>query len=396
MSTALVYTRQSRHKDYERTVSPQVQEASCRALAPVHECDVVEVFTDLDKSGKSIAQRPEFRRFLARIEADPPEVVAAYDQSRTFRNTAEALDFYALMERLRQVQVVFVHRSFDRSAVGEFNYTALAAAHTMERRMIEGRWDALIDPATWAAVQALVNRRRTPELGGNKPLNERRAYVFGGLLRCVRCGRRMHCHAIKDRPYYQCRGNDRAEPCRRGVREDALTPWVEELFTALDRFRPADLLEQVREQHEAGGEPRHVAPGALAQLESTIARLGKRFEWGHIDEATYVAEHARLTAQREDLMRATQEPPAVRLPLGSLMDGWQTGTRRVRHDLVTAFFDELDVSDGAIVSVVPRSEYAAEVITLLELVARERSCSPGGIRANVQSRPPPVPPLRFV
>lgn len=135
MSTALVYTRQSRHKDYEPTVSPQVQEASCRALAPVHECDVVEVFTDLDKSGKAIAQRPEFRRFLARIEADPPEVVAVYDQSRTFRNTAEALDFYALMERLRQVQVVFVHGSFDRSAVGEFSYIALAAAHTMERRM---------------------------------------------------------------------------------------------------------------------------------------------------------------------------------------------------------------------------------------------------------------------
>ena len=325
MSTALVYVRQSRHKDYERTVSPEVQETSCRALPPVQGCDDVEVFVDLDKSGKSIEQRPEFRRFLARIEAEPPAVVAVYDQSRSFRNTAEALDFYALMERLRQVHVAFVHGSFERSAVGEFSYTALAAAHTMERRMtgekirdakryaasqgemvgavpagyrwegsgrsrrlvvdedvapivrrvfeeyatgrwstrgiarrlnaegvvlprfvggwradtvaqllgnpvyigmtyvnrrhregplIEGRWPALIDPDTWAAVQAFVDRRRG-DIGGNKPLAERRGYVFGGLLRCVRCGRRMHCHAIKERLYYQCRGNDRPDPAAR-------------------------------------------------------------------------------------------------------------------------------------------------------------------------------------
>ena len=32
MTNALIYVRQSRHKESERTVSPEVQEASCRAL----------------------------------------------------------------------------------------------------------------------------------------------------------------------------------------------------------------------------------------------------------------------------------------------------------------------------------------------------------------------------
>src|SRR5207247_3989232 len=119
-----------------------------------------------------------------------------------------------------------------------------------------------------------------------------------------------------------------------------------------------------------------------AQLDATIARLGKRFEWGHIDEATYLAEHARLTAQREELTQAVEEPRPSLLPVGSLMDGWLTGDARIRRDLVAAFFDELDIEDGRIVGVVPRSDYAAEVVMLLELVEQERRRSPGGLRGD--------------
>ena len=67
------------------------------------DCDRVEVYVDLDKSGKSTAKRPDFKRFLDRIVTDPPAVIALYDQSRSFRTTTEALDFYALMERMPQV-----------------------------------------------------------------------------------------------------------------------------------------------------------------------------------------------------------------------------------------------------------------------------------------------------
>src|SRR5215472_16596789 len=39
------------------------------------------------------------------------------------------------MERLPDVEVVFHIGHFERSPVGEFSYTTLAAAHTMERKM---------------------------------------------------------------------------------------------------------------------------------------------------------------------------------------------------------------------------------------------------------------------
>jgi len=72
---------------------------------------------------------------VERIASGDISVVAAYDQSRTFRNTADALAFYALIERHPEIEVGFVHGRFDRSPAGEFTYTTLAAAHAMERRM---------------------------------------------------------------------------------------------------------------------------------------------------------------------------------------------------------------------------------------------------------------------
>ena len=127
--------RQSRHKEGERTVSPEVQEQHCRALPAVASCDQIEVFSDLDVSGGKLKGRKAFLALIDRVKGGGVSVVAAYDQSRGFRNTSDALDFYALMERLSETQVVFVHGRFDRSPAGEFTYTTLAAAHAMERRM---------------------------------------------------------------------------------------------------------------------------------------------------------------------------------------------------------------------------------------------------------------------
>lgn len=98
-------------------------------------CDQIEVFSDLDVSGGKLKGRKAFLALVDRVKVGGVSVVAAYDQSRGFRNTSDALDFYALMERRPETQVVFVHGRFDRSPAGEFTYTTLAAALAMERRM---------------------------------------------------------------------------------------------------------------------------------------------------------------------------------------------------------------------------------------------------------------------
>jgi hypothetical protein len=100
-------------------------------------------------------------------------------------------------------------------------------------------------------------------------------------------------------------------------------------------------------------------------------------------------------AQRKELVGQAAERKRSPLPLGSLMEGWATGDPRTRRALLAVFFDEIDIVDQEIVSVVPRKEHAAEVVALLDrLDDQYRGRSPGGIRGDVQSIPPLVPILR--
>ncbi len=134
-STALVYIRQSRSKVYDATLSPEVQEQACRAIPAVAACERVEVFRDLDVSGGGTKKRLGLAALLRRLEAGGAAVVAAYDQSRAFRNAHDALGFFAHMEKLPEVEVVFVHGRFDRTTSGRFSYTSLAASDAYVRDM---------------------------------------------------------------------------------------------------------------------------------------------------------------------------------------------------------------------------------------------------------------------
>jgi hypothetical protein len=152
-----------------------------------------------------------------------------------------------------------------------------------EGELIRGRWKAIIALDTWQAVQLLIQSRRLLH-GGRKTEAETRAYAFRGLLCCVGCGRRMHAHHVSERNYFDCRSSDSSTPCRGMLREDRLFTWVERLFEALDAYRPPELAEAVAERSQQP--ERHHPPGALAQVDATLARLGKRFEWGSPEVAS--------------------------------------------------------------------------------------------------------------
>jgi DNA invertase Pin-like site-specific DNA recombinase len=128
----------------------------------------VEIFTDLDVSGGKRA-RKGYDAMIARIKAGGISVVAAYDQSRAFRSTLIAAEFKALLDEpaYKAIEIVFVHGSFDRSPVGGFSYSVLAAAHEMERRMvgekIKAAYKYLIASGA-AAGRAPLGYRRTPEM----------------------------------------------------------------------------------------------------------------------------------------------------------------------------------------------------------------------------------------
>lgn len=89
-----------------------------------------------------------------------------------------------------------------------------------------GRWEALIDDASWTSVQEQIARHQ------RMPKQARGEYLLSGLLRCPRCGKRMQGknHAVALKPgkatyrLYSCSspGKPPAGGCRFGGRSDLI------------------------------------------------------------------------------------------------------------------------------------------------------------------------------
>jgi site-specific DNA recombinase len=480
VTTALVYVRQSRSKVYERSSSPEVQEAACRALPAVAACDEVEVFVDLDISGSGAKRRPGLAALLQCLEAGGVSVVAAYDQSRAFRNTRDALDFYSLMEKLPDVEVVFEHGRFDRTPVGGFSYTVLSAAHEMERKMsadkvraakhhaaslgemvgavpagylrhgdgsvtvdeataptirrifadyatgdvstrgiarrldaegirlpsfrsgwradtvaqilgnpayiaqtyserrskrlgerMPANWPAIIDRAVWDRVKA--NLSRFHRKGGRRQqgTGQERSYAFQGLLGCLDCGGRLHCHRLGGRNYYQCRGG-RANGCR-GVREDTLLAWMLGLWLTIDEDH--DLVLSVQSAPKSNR-----PPDAVKKIDAAMSRLGQRFEWGGVSEAEYRAgldRYRLLRAEAAADLEPTKPQRSPELP-ASFAEAWQRFENGSRRGLLAAVFEGFDIEGGALVGATLKAKMASFAAPL----EKYRGCSPGGIRTR--------------
>ena len=242
-------------------------------------------------------------------------------------------------------------------------YTGKTYSKSRRRRegdLIPAQWSPLIDQPIWDAVQRQLHSKRGRP--GLKTKGPGREYAFRGLMVCGNCGRRMHVHTDHRRTYYRCRGTDAPDRCPGAwAREVNLFAWGDELFGHLDAYRRSDFAQQVAGALDASQQ----GPGALVQVEATIERLGKRFDWGHIDEATYRAEHARLEAVRNELMAATT-PATAAVELDGLLDAWRTGIPAIQRELLGRLFDGLEVSEGQIFRYVPRKDREAAVAKLVD------------------------------
>jgi hypothetical protein len=250
-------------------------------------------------------------------------------------------------------------------------------------KVIPAQWPAIVDEETWESVQRLLSRfhrkggRRNQREGGE------REYLFRGLLRCAQCGGKLHSHTLRYGAYYRCRGNDRAEACKKGIRDDVLTKWAEYLFAALASVEPDGFAAAVADLVPVMD---GTAPSdALADIDRQLERIGWRFDNGYMLKDQYEFKWAQLQKSRADVVARHQTPATPRLVdrIDGLLSLWRGGSVAARRAVLLELFEEIDVQEGRIVTLKPRDDAqgrAAEVEALLRQIDSWRS--PGGIRTR--------------
>lgn len=150
-----IYARQSVDKKDSVSIESQVDE--CRRVN-VKEGEIVEVYTDRGKSGKSIVGRDELKRMMKAVESDLISRVVVYKLDRFARNIA---DFYNLQKTLEEHNCSFISvtQGFNTSdSMGRAMMGILAVFAQMERENISARikdnYDYRVKDRRWASGKA--------------------------------------------------------------------------------------------------------------------------------------------------------------------------------------------------------------------------------------------------
>ena len=138
MTKAIIYTRQSKHRD--ESITHELQEQACRSYAASKGYDVIEILNEKGVSGKTIAKRKEFQSAVKLIEDGKAEVLLIWRWSRFARNTLDGLITLKTIEEEAGGSVECATEQIDRSAMGKFSLTMMLGVAEMESSIKGEQW----------------------------------------------------------------------------------------------------------------------------------------------------------------------------------------------------------------------------------------------------------------
>jgi len=135
---AAIYVRQSRTDEDAgtRNISPDMQEQACRKLIDDSE---VQVFSDLNRSGKETSKRSAYLEMLRLVDDGVITKVVAYELSRITRDVGDQADFFKRLAA-HGVEFVSAREHIDVSSPeGEFGAVILGGSNQLQRKQIQRR-----------------------------------------------------------------------------------------------------------------------------------------------------------------------------------------------------------------------------------------------------------------
>ena len=187
-----IYVRVSdvKGRSGESFISPEEQEDRCRAAIAAKGARIGQVFTDLDKSGKTM-ERPELDKARERIKAGVSGGIVVAKIDRFGRTVARALDAIAEIDEAGGV-VITAEGDFDTStAVGELVLSMMLTLAQFELRRIRENWTAAQTRAVARGVHVSANVPAGYERGGDGRLkpNTKDGPTLGEAYRMAAVGR---------------------------------------------------------------------------------------------------------------------------------------------------------------------------------------------------------------
>jgi site-specific DNA recombinase len=132
------YVRVSTDKQADRGVSLDAQAEKIRAMAGVHNAELVEIVVDGGESAKSL-QRPGMAHLLALVDGKKVQAVIIAKLDRLTRSVKDLCELLERFER-RGVALISVAESLDtRSAAGRLVLNIMTAVSQWEREAIGER-----------------------------------------------------------------------------------------------------------------------------------------------------------------------------------------------------------------------------------------------------------------
>lgn len=135
MTRAIIYTRQSKHRD--ESISHEIQEGACRQYAVSKGYDVAAVFREEGKSGRSTKLRGELRKAMDTLKEG--DVLVVWRWSRFSRNKLDSLLLLKEAED-RGARVESALEPVDNSAAGKFSRGVLQEMAAFESEMRSESW----------------------------------------------------------------------------------------------------------------------------------------------------------------------------------------------------------------------------------------------------------------
>src|ERR1700732_2703563 len=132
------YVRVSTDKQADRGVSLEAQAEKIRAMAVVHNAELIDIIVDGGESAKSL-NRPGMQRLLALVDAGKVKAVIVAKLDRLTRSVKDLCELLERFER-KGVALVSVAESLDTgSAAGRLVLNIMAAVSQWEREAIGER-----------------------------------------------------------------------------------------------------------------------------------------------------------------------------------------------------------------------------------------------------------------